>query len=122
MVDELTALVIDDEPEVKSLFVDVLQAEGVITDSVDTTKEGIDKLARNPYSIVITDLNQTPTGTEVYRYARERGIKVYIATGGADPIVIEEAKRVAGKNILMKPINISQLADIVKEARQQPQS
>ena len=122
MVDGLTALVIDDEPDVKSLFVDVLQSEGVTTDSVATTREGLDLLARKSYSIVITDLKQNPTGTEVYRYAREKGMHAYIATGGADPIVIGEARKVAGENILMKPINIDQLADIVKKVKERSQS
>ena len=43
---EITALVIDDEPNVAKLFYDILESQGIITESVATTREGLERLTQ----------------------------------------------------------------------------
>ena len=123
MINELTALVIDDEPFVRELLVDVLESEGYSTHSAETTRHGRDLVNQNSYRLVITDLNQTPTGVDIYKLARERGMSACIVTGGSDvPGLMEEALRVAGQNLIEKPFDIKQIQEIAKQVKGQHQS
>lgn len=110
---ELTALVIDDEDLMRKLLTDYLSDIGVRTESVATTALGLDLVTQNNYDLVFTDLNQTPSGVELYQAAIERGMKAYIMTGGASPEIIGEAKRIAGKNLILKPFNLRDIESIV---------
>ena len=111
---ELTALIIDDDIGKKDLIVEILQINGVRTESVTTTREGLDLLEQRVYDLVFTDLNQEPDGTEVYRNASSKGMSVYIVTGGGKPELISKAERVAGNNLI-----IDSLVDKITRAAEQ---
>ena len=78
---ELTALVVDDEKNLGSLLIDILGMKNVRAEHVLTTQEGIDMLSKKNYNLAFIDLNQKPTGVDVYRIARSRGTEAYIMTG-----------------------------------------
>lgn len=123
-MNELTALVIDDIPDIAELFSYFLIDKGVRTDTVGTTAEGLGKLTQQIYDIVITDLNQKPTGIDVYKAAVSIGVPdVYIVTGGAEGSLMTEAKQVAGEHLLIKPIEIEVIHRIIDKAKERkPQS
>ena len=121
----LAALVIDDDPGMVSVYADVFKYAGVMPVIVASTTEGLEKLAQKSYDLVITDLIQKPSGIDVYKLAVEKGIKhVYIITGGGEIEIVDAAVRIAGQNILFKPVSISSFLRIIKEAEpmQRPQS
>ena len=121
---ELTALVIDDEEIVRDLLVACLEDNSVKVNSVETTREGLELLAQgNYYNLVITDLRQEPTGVEVYKTATSKAMLAYIITGGATNELMDEAKEVAGNNLIKKPFMSSEIDKMVEQARQyKPQS
>ena len=123
MADELTALVVDDEPGVSSLLATVLKREGFVTDSVPTTAEGIARLTNRNYSVVLTDLNQTPTGVEVYNLAKSRGMNAYILTGGSTDEIMELARQTAGEYLIGKPFQVGDMIGILRRIKERlPQS
>ena len=115
----LTGLVIDDEPMVASFLCEMLELEGVSVDSAPSTAKGIEKLNSGTYDLVITDLNQEPTGVQVYNYAKSKGVRnIYILTGGGADKLIDEAKKTAGNGLLTKPINLVVIQQIIEQAKQ----
>ena len=117
---ELTALVIDDESSVASLLVKLLNREGFKTESVHTTAEGIDKLANNYYDVVLTDLNQRPTGVDVYKLTQDKGMRAYIITGGTpNDALMNEARQTAGQYLIAKPFEIKDMIGILRRIKEQ---
>lgn len=121
---ELTALVIDDDASIRMFIPPYLKMQGISTDVTKTTSEGLGLLKQKRYGLVLTDLNQDPTGVEVYREATSRGMETYIMTGGTTPELLDEAKTVAGDNLLEKPFGLSTLNNIIEQSRKKldPQS
>ena len=120
---ELTALVVDDEVPLRGILTRMLNRNGILNvDSVATTKEGIELLERKPYNLVFTDLNQQPSGIEVYRNATSKGAQAYIMTGYSPDMSI--AQDVAKGHFLMKPSSLQEIDIIIKEniMSQNPQS
>ena len=120
MTNELTALVIDDDPPILQLVSRFTEQGGFKTDQAATTQDGLDLLNSRHYHLVFTDLDQNPTGIQVYNAATAKDIETYIMTGGAAkrPDLLTEAQSVAGKNLLTKPLNFSNLQQIIKAAHQ----
>lgn len=116
---ELTALVIEDDESLRIPIVRYLGRQGLKVDAVETTQEGLDILAKEAYDLVITDLNQQPTGVEVYQAAVAKGMNAYIRTGGAKPELLEQAKEIAGDKLYSGTIQLSDLGHMINETRQQ---
>ena len=119
MAEEITALVVDDEPAILQIVARLLQSRGAKVDTAPTTSAGLDYLTKSAYDVVITDLNQTPSGVEVYREALKRGIhNAYILTGGTEQqSLMDLAVQEAGENLLFKPVQIETLYSIVDKAK-----
>ena len=121
---ELTALVVDDEIPILDLLSRILDKNGIKNvDTVKTTQKGLDLLEDRVYNLVFTDLNQTPSGIDVYNAATARGSTVYIITGFA--LDMEEvAARVAKGHFLEKPFRINDVDKLIKDyiAQQNPLS
>ena len=109
MTNELTALVIDDDSQVLQLVSRFTEQGGFKTDQAATTQDGLDLLMSEQYHLVFTDLDQNPTGIQVYNAATAKGIETYIMTGGAvnKSKLAAEAQSVAGENLLTKPLNFT---------------
>lgn len=99
----LTALVIEDDEYTANSLKFLLEGEGVIVDYEPYTKKGLKRLVAKKYDLVITDLNQSPSGVDVYIAATERGIKARIITGDVSGPLMNKAEEVAGKDLIMKP-------------------
>jgi len=114
---QIEILVIDDEPGILLLFYQTLKDKGVRLDVAHTTADGLDLMARTHYDLIFTDLMHQPSGIEVYRTAVSKGIEAYIISGGGE--LLEEARAVAGENLLMKPFLIKKVVyPIIEQAKQ----
>lgn len=120
----LTVLLADDEVEVGEFFKEDLERACVSVDYVPTTQKALEQLAAKKYDIVFTDLNQAPTGVEVFKKARESGADAYIITGGALPGLMDEARQVAGDHLIMKPFQMKTIYEIIERnmSKEKPQS
>jgi len=114
--DEITALIVEDEPTLRQLFVRYLGIKNVKTDAVETTREGLELLEERTYNFVMTDLNQQPTGVEVYKAAISKGMAAYIMTGGGSSDLLAEAEKEAGPNLIYKPFPMSTIDTIIEQS------
>jgi len=118
---ELKALLVDDEQGIIRLLTRVLNGNGVATiDVAATTQEGLKLLEGEHYNLVFTDLNQQPSGVEVYRAAKAKGSEAYIMSGYAPDM--NQAVEIAKDHFLGKPFNIPLINRIIREyiAKQNP--
>jgi len=115
----LRALVIDDEPAMRTLLVDVLTLLAGV-ETVDVARSGVAGLAlfdRHRHDLVVTDfLMPGLTGTEVVEalHRRDPAVKVVMLTGSA---MEEDVARVRerGVTVLAKPITLDRLTSVVAE-------
>ncbi|MBU0628218.1 MAG: response regulator [Nanoarchaeota archaeon] len=122
----LRALVIDDEISTRDLFPRFLNRCRCSADVAETCKEGIEKFNVNPalYDLVVTDLNQTPSGTDIIQAVRTStnpNIPVYIMTGGTDSQELyDKAKELVGEErFIQKPFDFDSICKrITKEAKE----
>ena len=123
---ELTALIVEDEDGIRALLEGYLTSQGIKTDAVETTIKGLELLTQSTYDLVLTDLNQNPSGVRVYQAAMEKGMKAYIMTGGASDHLMQEAEQVAGTNLIHKPFrpvrDIGPIIEALKTEKLKPQS
>jgi len=121
------SLVIDDESGLHMLIETALKRADCDADFVRTCAEGIQKFQKTPdlYDVVITDLNQKPSGVDVVNAVGgyDPRIPVYIITGGADSALETTARQLVGERYITKPFAdvLGIFKKIADDARQQRQ-
>jgi PAS domain S-box-containing protein len=120
-------LVVDDEPVVLQLFVNLFEGRGYKVDTAVNGKEAYDNVNLKSYDLVITDLRMPEMdGVELYgkllvRRPELKGRVIFI-TG--DIVESETARFAADANIptLSKPIEVTEVVKIVDEMLAHPAS
>lgn len=118
----LDVLVVEDDPEVRDLIVEHLQARGCRVTGATNGGTAVDLLTREPsrFAIVITDL-QLPVvdGLGVLRAARQANSTSYVVlvTGYASLATAIEAVRFGAYDYLPKPFTLGQLDLILERVR-----
>ncbi len=116
-------LVVDDEPDLRTLYELTLLREGHQVESAGSLAEARALLAAHAYDVVITDMRLTDgLGLELLRdlattQRRERSI-VITAYGSAENAV--EALKCGAFDYLTKPIDLKQFRGVVSAALQAP--
>ena len=120
-------LIIDDDPNVRSLIGAVLRREGFSPDAAADGREAIEKLRRRDYSAVLLDLMlRQSQGLEVLRFLKserpEMLRRVVIVSAASDQAIrrITEHELVWG--LVRKPFDIRHLVDVVRACREQDRS
>ena len=116
-------LVVDDEPDLRTLYELTLVREGYDVDSAGTVEEAWSRLLGQPYSLVITDM-RLPDGMGLDLLHRlesagrpERAI-VITAYGSAENAV--EALKAGAFDYLTKPVDLRQFRSVVASALGRP--
>ncbi len=66
-------LIVEDDAGVRTTIVNFLELEGYAVDAVSSTREALDRLPKNAYPIVISDIYvDDRTGLDVLEAARRR--------------------------------------------------
>jgi two-component system response regulator PilR (NtrC family) len=119
MSSEPRLLVVDDEPDLRTLYELTLLREGYGVDSAGSVAEGWALLQAGRYALVITDM-RLPDGTGLDLLRRmeaagrsERGI-VITAYGSAENAV--EALKAGAYDYLTKPVDLRQFRSVVASA------
>jgi CheY-like chemotaxis protein len=110
-------VVIDAEPEVRDLVVDVLTSRGHRITAAAGGREGLDRFEAGCYDVVLTDLGMPDVnGWEVARVVKASRVDttVLLLTGWADAMDPNAAALVDG--VLKKPFGVDELADAVAAA------
>jgi CheY-like chemotaxis protein len=116
-------LVVDDEPDVAGVLVDLLQAEGYELDIALNGAEALKKLEQRPFDVILTDtkmpvLDGQGFFTELERRHPELRRRVAFVTGD----VLHADKRAflqqTGVPTLEKPFQLDQILRVVRQLLQ----
>jgi two-component system, cell cycle sensor histidine kinase and response regulator CckA len=118
-------LLVDDDPLITELVVDMLGMEG---HQVDTAPDGIEALRRlesQRYDLIITDLHMPKLdGSGFYRALAERRThplkKIIFLTGTTGSSTEHRFIQESGVPILLKPFNVADLLALVHRLLREP--
>lgn len=111
-------LIIDDDEEMRSLLKDFLEEEGFETDSAGNGVDAFQKVDREPFDLIITDVRMPGlTGLDILPVLRrlqpEAFIIVITAFGGEE--VYQRSRERGATAYLEKPIQFSKLRALVHQ-------
>jgi two-component system response regulator PilR (NtrC family) len=112
-------LVVDDEPDLRTLYELTLLREGYELETAGTVAEALARLQRRGYSAVITDMRLPDgSGLDILRWldgqGRSEKILVITAFGSAENAV--EALKAGAYDYLTKPVDLRQFRIVVASA------
>jgi two-component system response regulator PilR (NtrC family) len=112
-------LVVDDEPDLRTLYELALLREGYDVDTADSVEEAVSQLRERSYSAVITDMRLPDgTGLDLLRRleadARREKAIVITAFGSAENAV--EALKAGAYDYLTKPVDLKVFRSVVAAA------
>jgi DNA-binding NtrC family response regulator len=111
-------LIIEDDKETRSLLEDILDEEGLETESVSNGLDGLQELTKEPFDLVITDIRM-PGLTEldilpvIKRLQPDASVIVITAFGNEE--VYRRSLERGATAYLEKPIRFSKLKTLVHE-------
>jgi len=114
----LTILVIDDEPEVRQVLVDLLERRGHTIVAEADGPSGLARLGERTFDLVITDLGMPGlSGWDVAGVVKRRGrTPVALITGWSDQLDLEEARTRHVDFIIPKPFRLEQILKTLAQA------
>ncbi len=123
-------LVIDDERPIRSTLQEILEFEKFKVDTAEDGKDGLDKLLKNTYDLVLCDIKMPKMdGMEVLDKVLENGIEVPIVmiSGHGNVETAVEAIKKGAYDFIQKPLDLNRTLvtlrnalekkDIVKEVK-----
>jgi len=114
-------LIIDDEPQIRSLLKRFLTHAGYEVDEAGDGLKGVKQMKANPADLIITDiLMPKQEGLETIRQLREAfpDCKIIAISGGSELTSMDFlpiAKKFGAAKIFQKPLDFSELVESVKE-------
>ena len=119
MSHNFSLLVVDDEPDLRTLYELTLLREGYEMDTAGTVEEALDHLRQRSYSAVITDMRLPDgSGLDVLGWLEQQGRSekalVITAYGSAENAV--EALKAGAYDYLTKPVDLRQFRSVVASA------
>jgi DNA-binding NtrC family response regulator len=112
-------LVVEDDPGVRETIVTCLEMEGYAVDAASSTSEAMERLGRESYPIVITDIYiDDRTGLDVLEAARKRdpACSVILMTARGTMETVMAATKGGAFDYLAKPFELDSMIDAVKRA------
>jgi len=111
-------LIIDDEIEIINLIENILCSLGYEIDYSTTGKEGLEKIEKNDFSIVLLDIFLPDfDGFELLRKIKEmkENLPVIILTGFGTTENIVKAIKLGADDFIEKPFNIERFVDVIQK-------
>jgi len=112
-------LIIDDDVHVRRLFTQFLQRESYFLDQAENGREGLEKISRNGYDLVITDLQMPEVDRlQILHAARQKDpdVQVLIVTGFGSIATAVYAMKIGACDYLAKPLQSDALLIKVSQA------
>ena len=108
------ALIVDDEPVVRILYAEVLEAMGFKVDTAADAAQGLDRLKSAPYNLIISDIRMPGmTGIEFFLKAESvrAGVqeRFVFTTGLLDSLNAHEYMIATEKPCIMKPAKVENI-------------
>lgn len=111
----LEALIVDDEPQIRSLITDILRAEGWITCEASSALEALDLLPKHQWSLIICDVVLGGSdGYSVLRSFVEQGFdaRFVLMTGKASAAGALDATAIGAYDYLIKPFTVDDIVNL----------
>lgn len=118
--ENIRILIVDDNKDLRGILEEYLKDGGDITEGADNGKEALLKHNRDPYDLIITDLNMPElSGIELMKNIREDTdiTEFIIITGYASIDSAVEAIKIGAYDYIVKPFRMEELKVVVKNAR-----
>ena len=112
-------LIVEDDASVRNTMVTVLELEGYAPEAVASTREAIDRLAAESYTIVISDIYlDERTGIDVLHAARQQNpsCAVILMTGRGSMETVMAATAGGAFEYLAKPFEMAQMLETIRRA------
>src|SRR5579872_2073288 len=112
-------LIVEDDQSVRTTMVTCLELEGYAVEAVSSTHEAIDRLEKQSYPIVISDIYlDERTGIDVLRTARRQNPEcaVILMTGRGSMETVMAATEGGAFEYLAKPFEMAHMIDTIKRA------
>lgn len=116
----LRVLVVDDEPQVLSMFAEVLTSHGYEVVAAKTGHEALREIEAGEFHVVITDLGMPEmSGWDLVAEARKvaPNLRYIITTGWGDSFVNVDLKARGVDHVLPKPVEVRSLLDLMEHVR-----
>ena len=118
-VEDRPILVIDDEPEVLAVMVDVLEQEGYSPRSTSDSREASRLLEEATFDVIVSDIMMPHlSGLQLLEMAKRQNpdVQVVFVTGYSTREVAIEALNKGASGFIEKPFQTHQLVAAVREA------
>jgi DNA-binding NtrC family response regulator len=112
-------LIVEDDQSVRTTMVTCLELEGYAVDAVSSTREALDRLEKQSYPIVISDIYlDERTGLDVMRTARRTNpdCLVILMTGRGSMETVMAATEGGAFEYLAKPFEMAHMVDTIRRA------
>src|SRR6478752_1438233 len=112
-------LIVEDDQSVRTTMVTCLELEGYSVEAVASTREALERLEKQSYPIVISDIYlDERTGLDVLRTARRTNpdCLVILMTGRGSMETVMAATEGGAFEYLAKPFEMAQMVDTIKRA------
>src|SRR5579864_1055559 len=112
-------LIVEDDQAVRTTMVTCLELEGYAVEAVSSTREALDRLEKQSYPIVISDIYlDERTGLDVMRTARLQNpdCVVILMTGRGSMETVMAATAGGAFEYLAKPFEMAQMVDTIRRA------
>ena len=121
----LSVLVVDDHPGIRTGLADILEAEGFVVATASSGKEAINEHKKENYDVVLMDVRMPDiSGIEVYRRIYRHSTVTRVIMMSAYPakdlereILLEGASVVA---FLQKPLDVELMLRLIRRTGQPP--
>jgi CheY-like chemotaxis protein len=112
-------LLVDDDPLISELVVDMLGLEGYVVETASDGVEALRRLESHRYDLVITDLHMPKLdGARFYQVLSQRQThpleKIIFLTGTTGGSPEHRLIQESGVPILLKPFNVTDLIELVR--------
>lgn len=114
----LRILIIEDDEEMRSLLKDSMEEEGFETDSVSNGSDGIRKLVKEPFNLIITDIRMPGlTGLDILPGIKklQPEVPVIVITAFGSEDVYRRSIERGAAGYLEKPIHTNKLKTLIHE-------
>ena len=118
-MEPVRVLIVDDEDQFVDAVVERLQLRGFAADGVTGGEDALERLEKESYDVVLLDVKMPGVGgLEVITRIKAKwpGLQVVLLTGHGSLQDAEEGMRLGAFRYQMKPVNIEDLADIIRAA------
>ena len=112
-------LVVDDEPDLRELYMLTLVREGWQADEAGSVAQALELMKRNDYEVAIVDM-RLPDGEGhdilAWAQAQRRAERIVVATAYGSAASAVQALKMGAFDYLTKPVELSQLRQVVRSA------